>query len=243
MKGVFDRITEKEDSPDIPEPLGEPMGKNGDASPDGGGAGNYTPVAIKSTVQELLRYGIVEDGGKRLLYKTAQLEQAKINDILEPLDLRMALDEVRGIAFLKVAGQLFEAEDEWAHPLVRKQRLTLEQSLLVAMLRQHFIVHEDETGVGAEGAIVYIDELLPQLRDFLGDPGSDAKEQKRLRNLLEKLKVHGIVSEIDAKDRVTIKPLIAHLANPGSLESLLNHLKERILEKQPGDANGDKPDG
>jgi len=108
---------------------------------------------------------------------------------------------------------------------VRRQRLNLEQSLLIAILRQHFIVHEQEAGVGAGEAIVTLDDLLPRLRDFLGDVGSDAHEDKRLRNLLEQLKVHGIVSEIDSSDQVVIRPIIAHLASPENLQNLLHALK------------------
>lgn len=232
MKGIFDRITENNSPQREPESSEELLKHQEEILPDKGVSENYTPAALKSAVQELLRYGIVEASRKPGLYKTVQRQQEQINEILEPLDLLMVLDEIRGISFLKVTEQLFDEEDEWSHPLVRRQRLTLEQSLLVAILRQHFIAHEDEVGIGAEGATIHIEDLLPQLQDYLGDPGSDAKEQKRLRNLLEKLKVHNIVSEIDAKDRVTIKPLIAHLANPQSLNTLLGRLKQIILEKQ-----------
>jgi hypothetical protein len=238
MKGIFDQITAKNAIQRGPELSDEPL-KNDETSSDETILEKYTPVVLKSMVQELLRYGIVEATRKPNRYKAAQQHQKEINDVLEPLDLLMELDEIRGIAFLKVAGQLFDKEEEWSHPLVRRQRFTLEQSLLVAILRQHFIAHEDDVGIGAEGAIVHIEDLLPQLQDFLGDLGSDAKEEKRLRNLLEKLKVHGIVSEIDAKDRLTIKPLIAHLANPESLETLLHHLKKLILEKQPVQPDGE----
>jgi hypothetical protein len=238
MKGIFDQITAKNAIQRGPELSDEPL-KNDETSSDETILEKYTPVVLKSMVQELLRYGIVEATRKPNRYKAAQQHQKEINDVLEPLDLLMELDEIRGIAFLKVAGQLFDKEEEWSHPLVRRQRFTLEQSLLVAILRQHFIAHEDDVGIGAEGAIVHIEDLLPQLQDFLGDLGNDAKEEKRLRNLLEKLKVHGIVSEIDAKDRLTIKPLIAHLANPESLETLLHHLKKLILEKQPVQPDGE----
>ena len=238
MKGIFDQITAKNEPIKGSELSKEPL-KNNEIPIDETISENYTPAVLKSTVQELLRYGIVEANRKPNRYKTSQQQQKEINDVLEPLDLLMELDEIRGIAFLKVAGQLFDNEDEWSHPLVRRQRFTLEQSLLVAILRQHFIAHEDDVGIGAEGAIIHIEDLLPQLQDFLGDPGSDAKEQKRLRNLLEKLKSHGIVSEIDVKDRLTIKPLIAHLANPESLETLLHHLKKIVLEKQTVQADGE----
>lgn len=239
MTGIFDRITEGNSSQRGAKSPGERLKYKEEILTDKDNCDNYTPAALKSTVQELLRYGIIEAPRKPGLYKTVQQQQRQINGILEPLDLLMVLDEIRGIAFLKVAGQLFDEADEWSHPLIRRQRLTLEQSLLVAILRQHFIAHEDDAGIGAEGATIHIEDLLPQLQDYLGDPGSDAKEQKRLRNLLEKLKVHGIVSEIDTKDRVTIKPLIAHLANPQSLDTLLNHLKQMITEKQQVQTDGE----
>ncbi len=41
-----------------------------------------------------------------------------------------------------------------------KQRLTLEQSLLLAILRQQFALHEQEYGVGQAVAKIAIDELL-----------------------------------------------------------------------------------
>jgi len=240
MTGIFDRITAKEDRPDASKPTVSPIEQNSEPSPKDEMSGRYTPAAIKSAVQEILRYGVIEASRKPAIYKTAQVHQKKIKEILEPIELWLELDEIRGIALLKVASQLFDHEDEWSHPLVRRQRFTLEQSLLVAILRQSFIAHEEDAGIGAEGASLHIDELLPRLQDFLGDLGNDAKEEKRLRNLLEKLKVHGIVSEIDNKNRVTIKPLIAHLANPESLTALLHQFKKLSRKNQTSHTHGDQ---
>jgi hypothetical protein len=128
------------------------------------------------------------------------------------------------VAFLQIAKpDLDESsqQDGWSHPLVRKQRLTLEQSLLVAILRQAFAMHEQEYGVGQSTSKLSIDELLPTFLTYFGDTGSDAKNENRLLQLLEQLKTHGIVSELDAKQEVVIRPLIAHLANPESLSALL----------------------
>ena len=60
----------------------------------------------------------------------------------------------------------------------------------------------------------------------LGDTGSDAREQKRLRNLLDNLKNHGIVSDVDTSERVIIRPIITHLANPENLQNLLHHFRK-----------------
>jgi len=163
-----------------------------------------------------------------------QNEQKALTAILEPLDLDLAIDDVRGIAFVIVRtddNELSDAQEydpeEWSHPLVRRQRLTLEQSLLIAILRQHFVVHEQEAGIGADDARVAVDELIPQFQIYLGDPGSEARERSRMLTLLDQLKGHGLVSEPDAHERVTIRPIIAHLASPENLQHLLVWLKTR----------------
>lgn len=196
-----------------------------------------TPLQIKEAALELLKYGLLEENRKPNLYRIATSHVQAIAQILEPLDLAMKVDEVRGLAFVVIAPDFFaNSDDEWSHPLVRRQRLNLEQSLLVAILRRQFIAFEQDAGVGASGAVMALEDLLPQLRVYLGDPGSDAKEQMRLRNLLEQLKGHGIVSEVDQHDEITIRPIIVHLANPDSLKNLLQAFRaeaQPVGEEQP----------
>lgn len=114
---------------------------------------NLTPPAIKSAVQELLRTGVVEAEERPKVYDLLRQRPREIAQALEPLDLQCRLDEVRGLAYLSVgrnyagsesaapADGTAEAPAEaldtgWTHPLVRRQRLNLEQSLLLALLRQ-----------------------------------------------------------------------------------------------------------
>jgi hypothetical protein len=194
-----------------------PTDLTGDAQAD-----TYTPHNIKSATLELLKYGLLEAASKPNLYRTAVANPLEVNRILEPLDLIMRIDDVRGIVWLLVAQTAPEStDDEWAHPLVRHQRMNLEQSLLIAILRQQFVAHEQEAGLGASDAQLTVDDILPSLQTYLGSLGSDKLEQKRLRNLLEQLRGYGLVSEIDRHDQFTIRPIIAHLANPENLASLL----------------------
>jgi len=226
METLFDKLAVSDDNQ--ADAAAEPAIETA-AAPE-----QYTARELKIAVQELLRHGLVEADKKPNIYRTAQTRSEAIGQILEPLDLQLRIDDVRGIAFLTVATELFGDEaDEWSHPLVRRQRLTLEQSLLVAILRQHYVAYEQEAGAGAGDARVALDELLPQLQVFLGDSGSEMKEQKRLRNLLEALRGHGIVSEIDTREQVIIRPLITHLANPESLHNLLQHFRG-LSVREPG---------
>lgn len=187
----------------------------------------FTPRHIKDAALELLKYGLLESASKPNLYRAAVVGNRDIARILEPLDLSMKIDELRGIVYVAVtAPAASEGEDEWSHPLVRRQRMNLEQSLLVAILRQQFVIHEQEAGLGASTATVALEDLLPHLQMYLGNLGSDTQEQKRLRGLLEQLKGYGLVSEVDAHDQIQIRPIIAHLANPVNLTSLLRAFRD-----------------
>lgn len=234
MAGIFDRITGAstaratlQASPqselgddslgiELPEVLDKPADEP------------RTQQRIRETVQELLKYGLLEEGYKPNLYRTALTQREYIARILEPLDLRMGADEVRGLVFVTVRQHETAEQDEWSHPLVRRQRLNLEQSLLIAILRQHFIAYEQESGTGASHAQVAVDDLIPQLQVYLGDLGSDARERTRAIGLLDQLKGHGLVSALDAHDRVIIRPIIAHLANPENLQALLAWLQAQL---------------
>jgi uncharacterized protein DUF4194 len=214
---------------------------------EGASTDAYTPRPIKEATLELLKYGLLESASKPNLYRTAVTHSPDINAVLEPLDLSLRIDEVRGLAFVVVTpaapvASESPADDEWTHPLVRRQRLNLEQSLLIAILRQQFVAHEQEAGLGTKDALVSLEDVLPQLQTYLGSLGSDILEQKRLRNLLEQLKGYGIVSEIDRHDQFSIRPLIAHLANPESLSNLLQAFrKEAALSEGTSRTAGDEP--
>ncbi len=188
---------------------------------------------IKAAAQELIKCGLLEMTDKPNLYQTCLQHTESINQILAALDLQLRLDDIRGLAFLAVASEpQLEHSDAWRHPLVRRQRMNLEQSLMVAILRQHFVAHELDAGVGDQKASVHLDDLLPQLNQFLGASGSDERDHKRLRNLLEQLRTYALVSDIDENDKIIIRPLIAHVANPENLQNLISVLKQHLLEQQ-----------
>lgn len=207
----------------------------GAPSPSAGGV-QYTARDIKEVSQELLRYGLLDAESKLKLYQTAVTHHKAINDILEPFDLTLKIDDVRGLAYVVVSEGIFtDGDDEWSHPLIRKQRLNMEQSLLLAILRELYVAHELEHGVGSTNAVIPVEELTPRLRIYLGELGSDNAEEKRTRNLLEKLKSHGVVSEVDKYNQVTVRPIITHLANPENLSRLLDLMKRKagLMVEEP----------
>lgn len=187
-----------------------------------------TPVALRRAVQELLKNGLLEQTAKPHLFRQIASDTARVDALLEPLDLQVRVDDVRGLAFVAIPPSYQpdgEDDDEWTHPLVRRLRLTLEQSLLLAVLRREFLQREQEGGLGVPVRLA-VERLLPQLEIYLGSTGSDMQERKRLAALLEGLRGHGVVSEVDAQESITIRPMIVHLANPQNLQALLQHLRD-----------------
>jgi len=194
-----------------------------------------TPTSLRRAVQELLRQGLLERTLKKPLFQQVATDTERVNALLEPLDLQVKVDDARGLAFVAVAAshQPDDSEDdEWTHPLVRRQRLTLEQSLLLAILWREFLQREQEHGLGVPVQLA-LDGLLPQLEIYLGHTGSDMQERKRLLNLLDNLHDHGVVSKVDAQDNFTIRPMIVHLANPENLQALLQRLRELSASSHP----------
>ena len=193
---------------------------------------------IREATQELLKYGLLEEASKPNLYRVALTHPEEVTCILEPLDLDIGIDEIRGLLYVKIRLEETPEQDEWSHPLVRRQRLNLEQSLLIAILRQHFVAWEQESGTGASQAQIAIEDLLPQLQIYLGDPGSESKERTRLLTLLDQLKGHGLVTPPDAHERIVVRPIIAHLADPMNLQALLAWLREQIIQQtSPNDSS------
>ena len=203
-----------------------------------------TPLALRRAVQELLRNGVLEQSAKPHLFRQIASDTERVNAQLEPLDLQVRVDDVRGLAYVAVApGYQPDGEDgdEWTHPLVRRLRLTLEQSLLLAILRREFLQREQESGLGVPVRLA-VDSLLAQLEIYLGSTGSDLQERKRLGALLESLRGHGVVSEVDAQESITLRPMMVHLANPQNLQTLLQHLRSVTAAHSAGTDAGTDPD-
>lgn len=206
-----------------------------------------TPPNVRQALQFLLAHGWLESAAKPKLFHLIAAQTALFDTLLEPLDLRVVVDDVRGLAFLAVvpgyAGDDTDEseQDDWTHPLMKRQRLPLDQSLLLALLRREFLQREQESGTGAVVRIT-VDSLLPQIETYLGAMGSDMQERKRLLQLLEHLRTHGMVSEVDAQDCITIRPMIVHLLNPENLQTLLLRLRE-VAQKGGAQGSTARPEG
>lgn len=75
-----------------------------------------TPQRVREAVQEMLKYGLLEESHKPNLYRSALANIEAVDTILEPLDLVMGIDEVRGLVFVTVRQGEVADQDDWSHP-------------------------------------------------------------------------------------------------------------------------------
>ncbi|QNK31979.1 DUF4194 domain-containing protein [Serratia sp. JUb9] len=244
MAGFFDRLVSQNNDVNSDSELIQQSDNTSEqvVEENNGGETRNTQKKLREATQELLKYGLLEEASKPNLYHIALAHSDEVRNILEPLDLTIGIDEIRGLLYVKVRLDETAESDEWSHPLVRRQRLNLEQSLLIAILRQHFIAWEQESGTGASQALISIDDIIPQLRIYLGDPGSESRERNRLSTLLDQLKGHGLVTSPDAHEQFTIRPIIAHLADPINLQALIAWLQEQLNAQASPDGESNKDD-
>lgn len=199
----------------------------------------------KRALQELMKVGWIEQQEKPELYTQLLINIELVNDYLSVFDLVVRIDETRGLIYILVQfssrNQVYESvednslekvepsimeQDEWSHPFVRRQRLTLEQSLLLAILRQRFVEVEQKQGIGHHEIYADLDDLSSQFFVYLQSSGSERKDEEKIIVLLKQLAEHGVVGKVNEQGRVLIRPLIAHLANPESLALFLMQLTE-----------------
>ncbi|WP_223550252.1 DUF4194 domain-containing protein [Pseudomonas sp. A-B-19] len=183
-----------------------------------------TPRVIREVVQELFKHGFIEEADYERLYRAALANAELVDQIFEPFDLNVQFDEIRGLVFIRVLHASDVIVEGWTHPLIRHHAFSLEQTLLIAVLRQYLIECEMENGIGATIPQMTVDDVITHLRAYLGEHGADFKDRKRAVRLLLQLRNHHLISMNEHSDRFTIRPLIAHVANPENLTALLQWL-------------------
>jgi len=88
---------------------------------------------VKAAVQELLKAGFIGSDRKPAIFAKTMRLRNEINAALEPLDLTLKLDEIRGLAILCIAETAAaNPDEEWNHPLVRTRSGTTLSSVASA---------------------------------------------------------------------------------------------------------------
>ncbi len=199
------------------------------------------PAEARRALVELLRQGVVAAESRRLVFDALCAHRTLIADHLADMYLRVLIDESAGLALLLNAqsGGDDDAEED-AAALISRRTLTVYDTLLLIVLRKHFLDRETAGDVRIRIDVAQIEALL---MPFLPLTGSTSSDRKKLNGAVEGMKRRKVLNAVRGEDeRVEISPVIRYVVNAEYLEHLLQEYRSLTEQARAGietpDRNG-----
>lgn len=181
------------------------------------------PAEARRALVELMRQGVVMAESRRLIFGALCRHRALIADHLADMHLRVLIDEPAGMALLLSAPAQTDDNDEENPSLISRRVLTLYDTLLLIVLRKHFLDRETAGDLRIRIDVQQIENLL---LPFLPLTMSSSGDRKRLNGALEAMKKRKILSAVRGEDdRVEIAPTIRYVVPAEYLERLLGEYR------------------
>ena len=191
------------------------------------------PAEARRALIELMRQGVVVAESRRLVFDALCAHRTLIADHLADMYLRVLIDESAGLALLlneQSGGNDDEEED--AAALISRRTLTVYDTLLLIVLRKHFLDRETAGDIRIRIDVAQIEALL---MPFLPLTGSTSSDRKKLNGAVEGMKRRKILNSVRGEDeRVEISPVIRYVVNAEYLEHLLEEYRRLAEEARAG---------
>ena len=175
-----------------------------------------------------------------LIFEALCSHRAMITDHLADMYLRMLIDEPAGIALL-LSAQLDGTDDDADTPtLISRRTLTVYDTLLLIVLRKHFLDRETAGDVRIRIDMAQIEALM---MPFLPLTGSTTSDRKKLNGAVDAMKKRKLLNVVRGEDeRVEISPVIRYVVNAQYLEHLLAEYARLATEARSGSEGSDASD-
>jgi hypothetical protein len=194
-----------------------------------GATAGRLPAEARRALVELMRQGVVVAESRRLVFDALCAHRTLIADHLADMYLRLLIDEPAGLALLlnaQAGGSDDDEEDVAA--LISRRTLTVYDTLMLLVLRKHFLDRETAGDIRIRIDMAQIEALL---MPFLPLSGSTSSERKKLNGAVEGMKRRRILNAVRGEDeRVEISPVIRYVVNAEYLEHLLEEYR-RLAEE------------
>lgn len=191
------------------------------------------PAEARRALVELMRQGVVVAESRRLVFDALCAHRTLLADHLADMYLRVLIDESAGLALLLNAqsgGNDDEEED--AAALISRRTLTVYDTLLLIVLRKHFLDRETAGDIRIRIDVAQVEALL---MPFLPLTGSTSSDRKKLNGAVEGMKRRKILNAVRGEDeRVEISPVIRYVVNAEYLEHLLEEYRRLAEEARAG---------
>lgn len=192
------------------------------------------PAEARRALVELMRQGVVVAESRRLVFDALCAHRALVADHLADMYLRMLIDEPAGLALLLNAQPAggSDADEEDVAALISRRTLTVYDTLLLIVLRKHFLDRETAGDARIRIDVAQVESLL---MPFLPLTGSTTSDRRRLNGAVESMKRRKILSAVRGEDeRVEISPVIRYVVNAEYLEHLVQEYRRLAEEAHAG---------
>lgn len=204
-----------------------------EARPEAVQHGQLAPEARRAVV-ELMRQGVVMAESRRLVFDTLCRHQDDIRSHLANMYLRMQIDEPAGLVLLlqgepdtETDSDATQSEEE-APALISRRLLSLYDTLLLLVLRRHYL---DRETAGDSRITIELDQIAERLIPFLPLTASQSQDRKRLNGSIEQMKKRRILAAVRGEaDRFEITPVIRYAVSAELLERLLSEYRRMAAE-------------
>lgn len=187
----------------------------------------------REALQRLISSGVIYESRHSELYQALLANKSQIRSTLRELGLRMTVDDSFGLIILRLPVSDDIEEDEGAHPLVRRRRLTLLDSLVALVLRDHYMTREN---VGDRTVVIDVEQLEDALRAFLPIFGSETILRKRITGAIKRFKDYNILASLPGSDNeFEVTPVIRIVVNADMLQGLRAEF-EALARRYGGEA-------
>lgn len=195
-------------------------------------AGRLSAEARRALV-ELMRQGVVVAESRRLVFDALCAHRMLIAEHLADMYLRMLIDESAGLALLLNAQSAGCDDDDEDHTtLISRRTLSVYDTLLLIVLRKHFLDRETGGDIRIRIDMAQIEALL---MPFLPITGSTSGDRKKLNGAVDGMKRRKILNAVRGEDeRVEISPVIRYIVNAEYLEHLLEEYRRLAEEARAG---------
>lgn len=180
---------------------------------------------------ELLSRGTVLASTKPELYATLVGQKEVIQDVLADLELEMQLDTRRGVIAVVTQVEATDDDDDEGSPrLMRRRRLSLYDTFIALILRQHYREREQ---AGDAKIFIDVDQIQLHLMPFLPLTNSDARDKRTLNASIKKFKEMNLLAAVRGDDsRVEVTPVIRMVVDLNWLDVLLEKYRELANKKK-----------
>ncbi len=178
------------------------------------------PPEAKRALVNLMRMGSIIATQKPKLFEQICRHEELIQAHLSDMYLRLLLDEKAGVALVlqqEIIGDGGEEDD--IYTLITPRTLTLNDSLLLLVLRKYY---QDREAAGEQRIIIDIEQIEAFLTPFLPLSNSSKSDRRKLSTSLSRMTERKILSSVRGEDsRFEITAVIRYVVSAEFLERLL----------------------